>query len=271
MVHASRKSWRLMFMTVLRTRLGTEAARDGDLSKMRNERTVQGRASGDRSSQEGIHGCREGTTHRYLQSDSTSLAPRIFFSTDSPSFFFFRSSSADPRLAALQLSNLISALTTSLSPSPALAPSAYPLYSALQLLLTVQLHAHQFEAALATSSIALRGARALFPSGHPVLALLMTTHARLLTTPPASDPAHPEREMQYWMTTDRRMADVHALVAALKQVELAFGDGSQGEGVRPGMKGGEMAAMLRILIRDQEEGIEMGRRMRMAAEQQQQA
>ncbi|KWU44592.1 hypothetical protein RHOSPDRAFT_33920 [Rhodotorula sp. JG-1b] len=176
----------------------------------------------------------------------------------------------DPRLAALQLSNLISALTTSLSPSPALAPSAYPLYSALQLLLTVQLHAHQFEAALATSSVALRGARALFPSGHPVLALLLTTHARLLTTPPASDPAHPEQEMQYWMATDRRGADVQALVAALKQVEVAFGDGSQGEGVRPGMKGGEMAAMLRTLIRDQEEGIEMGRRMRMAAQQQQQ-
>ncbi|TKA52304.1 hypothetical protein B0A53_04772, partial [Rhodotorula sp. CCFEE 5036] len=178
----------------------------------------------------------------------------------------------DPRLAALQLSNLISALTTSLTPTPGLAPSAYPLYSALQLLLTVQLHSHQFEAALATSSVALRGARALFPSGHPVLALLMTTHARLLTTPPASDPAHPEQEMQYWMATDRRVADVHALVAALKHVEVAFGDGSQGEGVRPGMKGGEMAAMLRTLIRDQEEGIEMGRRMRasMAAQQQQQ-
>jgi hypothetical protein len=184
----------------------------------------------------------------------------------------FRSWSADPRLAALQLSNLISALTTSLTPTPGLAPSAYPLYSALQLLLTVQLHSHQFEAALATSSVALRGARALFPSGHPVLALLMTTHARLLTTPPASDPAHPEQEMQYWMATDRRVADVHALVAALKHVEVAFGDGSQGEGVRPGMKGGEMAAMLRTLIRDQEEGIEMGRRMRasMAAQQQQQ-
>lgn len=76
--------------------------------------------------------------------------------------------------------------------------------------------------------------------------------------------------MQYWMATDRRGADVQALVAALKQVEVAFGDGSQGEGVRPGMKGGEMAAMLRTLIRDQEEGIEMGRRMRMAAQQQQQ-
>lgn len=197
------------------------------------------------------------------------ISHRKALSTDPPSFprLWF----ADPRLAALQLSNLISALTTSLSPSPALAPSAYPLYSALQLLLTVQLHAHQFEAALATSSIALRGARALFPSGHPVLALLMTTHARLLTTPPASDPAHPEREVQYWMMTERRVADVRALVAALKQVEVAFGDGSQGEGVRPGMKGGEMAAMLRILIRDQEEGIEMGRRMRMAAKQQQQA
>ncbi|GAA5868574.1 hypothetical protein JCM3774_005433 [Rhodotorula dairenensis] len=169
----------------------------------------------------------------------------------------------DPRLAALQLSNLISTLTSSLSPAPPLASSAYPLYSALQLLLTVQLHAHQFDAALATSSVALRGARHLFPRGHPVLALLLTTHARLLTTPPStaagSDAAAAqEREMQYWMATDRRVQDIQALVTALKEVEVAFGDGgANGRG-----RGGEMAVLLRTLIRDQEEGIEMGRRIK---------
>ncbi|GAA5984734.1 hypothetical protein JCM10908_003478 [Rhodotorula pacifica] len=178
----------------------------------------------------------------------------------------------DPRLAMLHLSNIISSLTTSLRPTPSLAPSACPLYSALQLLLTLQLHAHQFDAALATASIALRGTHLLFPRGHPVLALLMTTHARLVTTPPVSDPARPEQEAQYWMATPQRVRDVQALVAALREVEVAFGDGSKGEGPqgRKG-KGGEMAQMLRTLIRDQEEGIEMGRRMKasMAAQQQQ--
>ncbi|POY74692.1 hypothetical protein BMF94_2167 [Rhodotorula taiwanensis] len=176
---------------------------------------------------------------------------------------------SDPRLSLLHLGNLISGLTTSLAPSPPIAPSASPLYPALQLLLTLQLHAHQFDEALPTATLALEGARRLFPAGHPVLALLMTTHARLVTTPPASDPARPEPEMQYWMATDRRVQDIKILVAALREVEKAFGDGSKGEARKAVFKGGEMAALLRVLIRDQEEGIEMGRRMKasMAAQQ----
>lgn len=192
--------------------------------------------------------------------------------------------SPDPRLAMLHLANAISSMTTSLAPAPPLAPSCHPLYSSLQLLLTLQLHAHAFDRAETTASLALAGAERLFPSGsgsgssssgghHPVLALLRTTHARLVTTPPASDPAHPEGEMQYWMATGARAHGVERLVGALRAVESAFGDGSCGEGSGPrgrgGEKGGEMAKMLRVLIRDQEEGIEMGRRMRAAAAAQQ--
>ncbi|BGP57780.1 hypothetical protein JCM8202v2_005427 [Rhodotorula sphaerocarpa] len=191
---------------------------------------------------------------------------------------------SDPRLAMLHLANAISSMTTSLAPAPPLAPSCHPLYSSLQLLLTLQLHAHAFDRAETTASLALAGAERLFPSGsgsgssssgghHPVLALLQTTHARLVTTPPASDPAHPEGEMQYWMATGARAYGVERLVGALRAVESAFGDGSCGEGSDPkgrgGEKGGEMAKMLRVLIRDQEEGIEMGRRMRAAAAAQQ--
>lgn len=75
--------------------------------------------------------------------------------------------------------------------------------------------------------------------------------------------------MQYWMATDRRVQDIKILVAALREVEKAFGDGSKGKARKAGLKGGEMAALLRVLIRDQEEGIEMGRRMKasMAAQQ----
>jgi len=97
-----------------------------------------------------------------------------------------------------------------------------------------------------------------------VRALLRTTLVRLETMPPPQDPSNPALETRYWSDVTARERALEGLVGALREVELAFGNGSAGAA-----KGGEMARMLRDLISDQEQGIVVGRRMRAAAVEEQ--
>ncbi|GAA5972982.1 hypothetical protein JCM11641_000350 [Rhodosporidiobolus odoratus] len=160
----------------------------------------------------------------------------------------------DPNLALLHLTHLITSLTSSLSPSPALAPSSHPLLPALQLLLTLQLDASLFSAAVATAQRAWSGVSLIYPYGHPTRALLLSTIARLESVPPAPE-LGPQAELAYWANEGERVKGILRLVEAVKEVEVAFGKEGQG---------GEMGRRLRGLVKDQEEGVEMGRKMRMA-------
>ncbi|KPV72663.1 uncharacterized protein RHOBADRAFT_55751 [Rhodotorula graminis WP1] len=170
----------------------------------------------------------------------------------------------EPHVAALHLQHLLTSLTAPLDSTPAFAPSAYPVLPALQLLLTLQLHASSFPAALSTARLALKGTQHLYARGHPVRALVRTTLVRLETMPPPQDAAHPDAETRYWSDVRAREGALEALVGALREVEVAFGDGGTGA-----VKGGEMAKMLRDLISDQEQGIVVGRRIRAAAVEEQ--
>ncbi|GAA6049194.1 hypothetical protein JCM3770_003304 [Rhodotorula araucariae] len=163
----------------------------------------------------------------------------------------------EPHVAALHLQHLLTSLTAPLDSTPALALSSYPVFPALQLLLTLQLHAHAFDGALSTATLAWHGAQAVYPVAHPVRALLRTTLVRLQTMPPPQDAAHPGPERAYWGDVAARERAVHELVGGLREVEAAFGSGAAG---------GEMARRLRDLVADQEQGIIVGRRMRAAAQ-----
>lgn len=168
----------------------------------------------------------------------------------------------EPHVASLHLQHLLTSLLSPLSSTPSLAPSAHPVLPALQLLLTLQLHAQAFPAALSTALRASDGARRIYGEGHPVRALLRTTTARLRTMPPPLDAAHPEAEERYWGNVAAREEARGELVGALREVDVAFGDRTA-TGV--GVKGGEMARALRDLVADQEQGIVVARRMRAAA------
>ncbi|GAA5900303.1 hypothetical protein JCM8208_005320 [Rhodotorula glutinis] len=168
----------------------------------------------------------------------------------------------EPHVAALHLQHLLTSLTAPLDSTPSFALSAYPVLPALQLLLTLQLHASSFSAALSTARLAHKGASRLYAPGHPVRALVRTTLVRLETMPPPQDAAHPDAETRYWSDVRAREQALEGLVGALREVELAFGDGGA-------VKGGEMARMLRDLISDQEQGIVVGRRLRTAASEEQ--
>ncbi|GAA5913058.1 hypothetical protein JCM6882_005550 [Rhodosporidiobolus microsporus] len=161
---------------------------------------------------------------------------------------------SDPKLATLHLQHLITSLTTSLSPSPPLAASTYPLLPAYQLLLTLQLHSSLFSTAHFTALTAYRGASLLYPPSHPVLAVLLSTLARLETIPPPAE-AGPAAEMAYWGDEPRRAKGIARVVRAIQEAEGAFGRKSGG---------GEMEKRLRALLRDQEEGVAMARKVRAA-------
>lgn len=164
----------------------------------------------------------------------------------------------DARVAVLHLQHLLTSLTAPLDSTPSFAPSSYPVLPALQLLLALQLHAQApTSTSLSTAQRAWAGAQLVFPPGHPVRAVLRTTLVRLETIPPASDPAHPERELAYWTDVPARQRAIAALVGALKEVEVAYGAGAKGGAG----KGGEMARMIRDLISDQEQGLAVARRM----------
>ncbi|BGP19589.1 hypothetical protein JCM10213_009318 [Rhodosporidiobolus nylandii] len=162
---------------------------------------------------------------------------------------------SDPPLALRHLTHLITALTTALSPTPPLASSSYPLLPALQLLLTLQLHASLFPAALATAKQAWSGAQRIYPYGHPVRAVLLSTLARLETVPPPPE-AGPQAELAYWGDEGARAKGILRIVEAIKEAEVAFG--------KEGTGGGEMGRKLRELVKDQEEGVAMARRVRAA-------
>ncbi|GAA5853074.1 hypothetical protein JCM8547_000191 [Rhodosporidiobolus lusitaniae] len=158
---------------------------------------------------------------------------------------------SDPPLAILHLTHALTGLTTSLLPNPALAPSSHPFLSILQLLLTLQLHSSSFSSALSTAHRAWRGVRLVFPSGHPVRAVLLSTLARLYTVPPPPEEGL-GAELAYWSDGAKRREGMGRLVEALKEAETAFGKEGNGR---------EMGRRLRALIRDQEEGISMARRV----------
>ncbi|GAA5826656.1 hypothetical protein JCM11251_002839 [Rhodosporidiobolus azoricus] len=158
---------------------------------------------------------------------------------------------SDPKLATMHLTHLITSLTTSLSPALPLAPSAYPLLSARHLLLTLQLHSSLFSSAHSNAVLAYDGATRIYPPSHPVLAVLLSTLARLETIPPPAE-AGPSAEMAYWSDEPRRVAGMQRVVQAIKEAEGAFG---RREG------GGEMGRRLRTLLRDQEEGVAMARKV----------
>ncbi|GAA5848967.1 hypothetical protein JCM9279_004679 [Rhodotorula babjevae] len=168
----------------------------------------------------------------------------------------------EPHVAALHLQHLLTSLTAPLASTSALAPSSYPVLPALQLLLTLHLHASSFPAALSTARRAHQGAQRLYAPGHPVRALVRTTLVRLETMPPPQDASNPDAETRYWSDVPARERALAGLVGALREVELAFGDAGA-------VKGGEMARMLRDLISDQEQGIVVGRRLRAAASEEQ--
>ncbi|GAA5919477.1 hypothetical protein JCM1841_002222 [Sporobolomyces salmonicolor] len=155
----------------------------------------------------------------------------------------------DPRTALIHLSHLISSLT---SISPPFAPSSYPLLHAYQLQLTLQLHAHDFPSALQSAHFAWQGATLIYHFGHPVRAVLSTTVARLAVMAPSSESSSPEADLAYWSNLGQRARGVAMLVEALKEVEVAFG---KVEG------GGEMGKAVRELLRDQEEGMAMARKV----------
>ena len=148
----------------------------------------------------------------------------------------------------INLSNLISSLTTSFVPP--LAPSSYPLFQSYSLLLTLQLHSQEFSLAAQTALLARRGASKLYPYGHPVRSILSTTIAQLASIPPANP--SPEEDLKYWSNLKDRTSGLKMMVEALKECEIGFG---KKEG------GGQVGKKLRALIRDQEEGIEMGRKV----------
>ncbi|GAA6009589.1 hypothetical protein JCM10207_004115 [Rhodosporidiobolus poonsookiae] len=161
---------------------------------------------------------------------------------------------SDPHLALRHLTNAIDTLTASLAPTPPLAPSSHPLFSSLQLLLTLQLHAGAFSLALPTARQAWLGASTLYPPSHPVRAVLLSTLARLETIPPPPD-AGPAAEIAYWSDEAARARGIARLAQAVREAEGAFGKESAG---------GEMGRRLRALLRDQEEGVAMARRVRQA-------
>lgn len=70
--------------------------------------------------------------------------------------------------------------------------------------------------------------------------------------PPPSEEG-PEAELRYWGDGEARERGLRRLVEATKEAEVAFGRG-----------GGEMGRRLRGLIKDQEEGVAMARRVRAA-------
>ncbi|GAA5826845.1 hypothetical protein JCM5353_005417 [Sporobolomyces roseus] len=154
---------------------------------------------------------------------------------------------SDPAVARISLSNAISSLT---SISPRLSPSAYPLSQALQLSTTLHLSSSSFALASQSAQSAWRGASLLYPYGHPVRSISSTTIARLASIAP-SDPS-PEEDLRYWTNLKERSLGLRLMVEALKECEVGFG---KKEG------GGEVGRKLRALVRDQEEGMEMGRRV----------
>ncbi|GAA6036402.1 hypothetical protein JCM8097_001703 [Rhodosporidiobolus ruineniae] len=160
---------------------------------------------------------------------------------------------SDPKLAFLHLEHLITALTSSLSPSPPLAASSHPLLPARHLLLTLRLHSALFPGALQTARLLLPALRVAYSPGHPVLAVHLSTLARLETMPPPPE-AGPAAELSFWADEGARAAGISRAVEALREAERAFG--------REGKGGGEMGERLRRLIRDQEEGVAMARRVR---------
>ncbi|GAA5964675.1 hypothetical protein JCM3765_004349 [Sporobolomyces pararoseus] len=155
---------------------------------------------------------------------------------------------SDPAASLINLSNLISSLTTSFVPP--LAPSAYPLFQSYSLLLTLQLHSQEFSSAAQTALSAWKGASNLYPYGHPVRSILSTTIAQLASIPPVNP--SPEKDLKYWSNLKDRTNGLKMMVEALKECEIGFG---KKEG------GGQVGKKLRALIRDQEEGIEMGRKL----------
>ncbi|GAA5910028.1 uncharacterized protein JCM6883_000528 [Sporobolomyces salmoneus] len=153
----------------------------------------------------------------------------------------------DPAASETNLLKLISSL---IFISPSLSPSSHPLFQAYSLLLTLHLHDHKFNLARRMALPAWTGACELYPYGHPVRAILSTTMARLVSIPPQNP--SPQEDLQYWSDIGKRSNGLRMMVESLKQCEIGFGkkDG-----------GGQVGSKLRQLIRDQEEGIEMGRRV----------
>ncbi|BGP27287.1 hypothetical protein JCM10295v2_006251 [Rhodotorula toruloides] len=158
----------------------------------------------------------------------------------------------DERTAAIQLQHIIDSLTTSLAPSPPLAPSAYPLFSARQLLLALHLDAHRFDEAVDTACAALLGSDIIYHFGHPVRAVLRTTHARLRTVPPDAPPEDGDAQLKWWIDLEARQKGRQLLAAAHEEVVTAFGTARiEGSPV----PGGEMGKLLADLIEDQDRGI----------------
>ncbi|BGP11010.1 hypothetical protein JCM10049v2_006904 [Rhodotorula toruloides] len=163
-----------------------------------------------------------------------------------------RAQHADERTAVVHLQHIIDSLTTSLTPVPPFAPSAYPLFSARQLLLALHLDAHRFEQAIDTAAAALAGAGLIYAFGHPVRAVLRTTHARLSTVPPDTPPEDGDAQLRWWLDLEARQKGRQLLVAAHEEVVTAFGTARIGGSSVPG---GEMGRMLTELIEDQDRGI----------------
>jgi hypothetical protein len=122
------------------------------------------------------------------------------------------------------------------------------LFQAHSLLLTLQLHSQNFTGAAETALSAWKGAQKLYVYGHPVRSILSTTIAQLASVSP-SNPS-PEEDLRYWSNLKDRSNGLRMMVEALKECEIGFGKG-----------GGEVGKKLRALIRDQEEGIEMARKV----------
>ncbi|BGP34992.1 hypothetical protein JCM10296v2_006816 [Rhodotorula toruloides] len=163
-----------------------------------------------------------------------------------------RAQHEDERTAVIQLQHIIDSLTTSLSPSLPFAPSAYPLFSARQLLLALHLNAHRFDRAIDTAAAALAGADLIYPFGHPVRAVLRTTHVRLKTVVPECTAEEPDIQLKWWLDLEARQQGRELLVAAHEEVVTAFGTAKIGGSSVPG---GEMGRMLTDLIEDQDRGI----------------
>ncbi|GAA6014676.1 hypothetical protein JCM11491_000190 [Sporobolomyces phaffii] len=158
---------------------------------------------------------------------------------------------SDPAAALINLSNSISSLG---SFSPALSPASYPLFHASSMALTLQIHSRDFATAFRTALSAWHGATQLYSYGHPVRCILSSTIAQLAAIPPA-DPT-PEADLEYWSNLKDRTAGLRMMVEALKECEIGFGTSKGGGG-----GGGQVGAKLRRLIRDQEEGIAMARKV----------
>ncbi|GAA5944964.1 SET and MYND domain-containing protein [Sporobolomyces koalae] len=159
-----------------------------------------------------------------------------------------RTQYSDLAAARINLDNLVNSLETI---RPRIARATYPLSEAYSLLLSLQLDAGQFHLAIKTARSAFQGSKRIYEYGHPVRSILSTTIARLGTV---ATPETQQEEWDYWKDTNARREGIRQLVAAFEETKIAFG-------THAGLEGGEVGRMLRGLIKDQEEGIEMATKL----------